>query len=437
MKSRITRRLDTLLSRALPEQRLFLRSDTETRFIRLSPLTQAIALSGSAVIVGWTIVATAILLMDSIGAGNAREQLIRDQVAFELRLDEMAAQRDARAMDALAAQERFASALQAVSEMQSTLLASEERRREMETAMAAMQTKLHTAIDRARRAETQVAELTQAQTQATAAAPQTPPHLAETLEVLAAALDSTAVERDGAAADAAHATALAEEIAFEKELLLDRNDRIFTQLEQAVSVSIEPLNQMFRAAGLPPDQLISAVQQGYGGQGGPLTPISFSTKGMPIDPETMRANHILEGLERMNMYRLAAEKAPFANPVKNRVRFTSGFGMRWGRMHNGSDFAGPVGTPIYSTADGVVTFSGWSGGYGRMVKIQHEFGIETRYAHMSRIRVQEGQRVSRGQLIGDMGNSGRSTGPHLHYEVRVGGRPVNPMTYIKAGQDVF
>ncbi|MEN8891404.1 MAG: M23 family metallopeptidase, partial [Planktotalea arctica] len=95
------------------------------------------------------------------------------------------------------------------------------------------------------------------------------------------------------------------------------------------------------------------------------------------------------------------------------------------------------GTPIYATADGVVTHAGWQSGYGKLVKIQHQFGIETRYAHQSKIRVKVGQRVSRGQRIGDMGNTGRSTGTHLHYEVRVGGKAVNPMIYIKAANDVF
>ncbi len=84
-----------------------------------------------------------------------------------------------------------------------------------------------------------------------------------------------------------------------------------------------------------------------------------------------------------------------------------------------------------------MTYAGWMSGYGRLVKIQHEFGIETRYAHQSKIRVKVGQRVSRGDRIGDMGTSGRSTGTHLHYEVRVGGKAVNPMTYIKAAKDVF
>jgi murein DD-endopeptidase MepM/ murein hydrolase activator NlpD len=142
-------------------------------------------------------------------------------------------------------------------------------------------------------------------------------------------------------------------------------------------------------------------------------------------------------MDRLNLYRIAAERIPFDMPVRSGFRFTSGFGMRWGRMHNGTDFAAAIGTPIYAPADGVVTFAGWSSGYGRLVKIQHAFGIETRYAHQNRIRVEVGQRLSRGDRIGDIGNSGRSTGPHLHYEIRVGARPVNPMIYIRAGQDVF
>ena len=99
--------------------------------------------------------------------------------------------------------------------------------------------------------------------------------------------------------------------------------------------------------------------------------------------------------------------------------------------------AGAYGTPIYATADGTITYAGWENGYGRLIKIQHEFGIETRFGHLSQIRVEVGQRVSRGDRIGDMGNSGRSTGTHLHYEVRIGGTAVNPVTFIKAANDVF
>ncbi|WP_415394054.1 M23 family metallopeptidase [Paracoccus sp. SJTW-4] len=99
--------------------------------------------------------------------------------------------------------------------------------------------------------------------------------------------------------------------------------------------------------------------------------------------------------------------------------------------------AGPVGTPVYATADGVVTFAGWQNGYGRIVIVQHPFGLETRYPHLNATRVKVGQTVARGDRVGDMGNSGRSTGPHLHYEVRVNGEAVDPMRYIRAGRDLL
>ena len=118
-------------------------------------------------------------------------------------------------------------------------------------------------------------------------------------------------------------------------------------------------------------------------------------------------------------------------------QISSGFGPRWGTMHQGLDFAAPVGTPIYATGDGVVIYAGWQSGYGNLIKIKHELGTETRYGHLSKIRVKVGQKESRNSLIGDMGNTGRSTGPHLHYEVRVDGKAVNPMSFIKAAENVF
>ena len=226
-------------------------------------------------------------------------------------------------------------------------------------------------------------------------------------------------------------------MAYELRLVNERNAEIFSQLEDAMTISVEPLERMFRNAGLDPDRLISTVRRGYSGQGGPLMPISFSTRGEAPSPEAERANRIMTRLDELNLYRLAAEKVPLALPVKSAFRFTSGFGSRWGRLHAGTDFAAAHGTPIYATADGVVSHAGWLSGYGQLIKIEHAFGIETRFAHLSRIRVRKGQRVSRGERIGDMGNTGRSTGTHLHYEVRVDGKPINPMTYIKAARDVF
>ncbi len=113
---------------------------------------------------------------------------------------------------------------------------------------------------------------------------------------------------------------------------------------------------------------------------------------------------------------------------------TSGYGWRWGRMHRGIDIAGPIGTPIVAAASGVIEFSGWnSGGYGNMVEIRHGDGSMTRYAHNSRNSVQVGQRVEQGQQIAEMGSTGYSTGPHLHFEVHLPSQgTVNPMAYLPA-----
>ena len=435
VRSRLTIRIHALVERFFPERRLFLRSDTDTRFIRLKSETQAIAFGGIVLVVGWTIVATSILLMDSIGAGNFREQARREQVTYQHRLNALSAERDARAAEALAAQERFGSALKQISLMQTELLDSETRGRELETGIDVIQATLRDVIRDRNQAAARLAEMDKELKGEVALA------RAEgddaTVKMLSDALTRTAVERDQILADAQQALIRASEMQAEIEGMEDKNDRIFRQLEEAMTVSMTPLDKMFEKAGMDPERILGEVRKGYSGQGGPLTPLSFSTKGDDTTLDTRRANRILDQMDRLNLYRIAAQKAPFASPLKDAFRFTSGFGYRWGRLHAGTDFAAPHGTPIYATADGVVTHAGWSSGYGRLVKIQHEFGIETRYAHQSKIRVKVGQRVSRGQRIGDMGNTGRSTGTHLHYEVRVGGEPVNPMIFIKAANDVF
>ncbi|WP_068116672.1 M23 family metallopeptidase [Tropicimonas marinistellae] len=439
MRTRTNDRIHNLFERLFPEQRLFLRSDTSTRFIRLRPGTQALVVFGAAATVAWAIVASSVLLMDSIGAGNVREQAGRDRALYEDRLNELSEARDSAEAEALAAHERFNAALDQVSSMQSKLLASETRRHELETGIGVVQAALRRTMNERDDARSEQQDmLAQIEGDATGDMPNSSlPEVDATLAFLNDALERTAAERDDMAREAALAFEEAEAASYERDLILDRNDKIFTQLEEALTVSVEPLEAMFTKAGLPPEKLLSAVKKGYSGQGGPLMPISFSTKGMPPSADEARANTLLKGLDRMNLYRIAAEKAPFGMPLKDSFRFTSGFGPRWGRMHNGTDFAAGHGTPIYATADGVVTTAGWHSGFGRMVKIRHEFGLETWYGHMSRLRVKEGQRVSKGQRIGDMGNTGRSTGTHLHYEVHVNGKPVNPMNFIKAAKDVF
>ena len=126
---------------------------------------------------------------------------------------------------------------------------------------------------------------------------------------------------------------------------------------------------------------------------------------------------------------------PSVQPVQ-KLSFTSNFGIRsdpfrgTAAMHAGVDIPGPTGTPIYATADGIISHAGRQGGYGNLVEINHGKGIATRYGHLSRILVADNARVTRGQMIGMMGSTGRSTGPHLHYEVRIDGHAVNPLPFL-------
>ena len=136
--------------------------------------------------------------------------------------------------------------------------------------------------------------------------------------------------------------------------------------------------------------------------------------------------------------RMSASAAGLAAPALDRLpisgRLTSRFGMRGHpvlggyRQHSGVDLAAPTGSPVLATADGVVSFADWRGGYGLLVSVDHGGGVQTRFAHLSRIMVRPGERVSKGQLVGLVGSTGRSTGSHLHYEVRRNGWAVDPLS---------
>jgi murein DD-endopeptidase MepM/ murein hydrolase activator NlpD len=130
-------------------------------------------------------------------------------------------------------------------------------------------------------------------------------------------------------------------------------------------------------------------------------------------------------------------------PVSGEIDETSPFGVRMdpiaheAAMHTGIDFRGDIGDPIHATAGGTVTIAGWTGGYGKLVEIDHGNGLATRYGHLSEIDVEVDQTVRAGVVIGRLGSTGRSTGPHLHYETRVNGEAVNPQKFLDAGDKLF
>lgn len=177
-----------------------------------------------------------------------------------------------------------------------------------------------------------------------------------------------------------------------------------------------------RKLGVNPDR--------YEGQGGPFEAVE------PLKTADPSFKQMFMSWKKLDQLEQGTIAIPSSMPVSG-TNFTSGFGVRSdpfqrrSALHPGVDLAGPLGTKIYATADGVVDRSQWVNGYGNLVELDHGHGIQTRYGHLSKALVQAGQHVKRGDLIALMGSTGRSTGSHLHYEVRIDGHAVNPVPFMQ------
>jgi murein DD-endopeptidase MepM/ murein hydrolase activator NlpD len=170
--------------------------------------------------------------------------------------------------------------------------------------------------------------------------------------------------------------------------------------------------------------------------GGPFVPLTLRKDAGAFERQLYRIH-----IARANVDRLTRTlgAVPVRKPIMGEIDLSSGFGVRsdpfLGRpaMHTGLDFRSSTGDPVRATANGTVESAGWSGGYGKMVEIDHGNGFSTRYGHMSEIEVKVGQHIKIGQIIGRVGSTGRSTGPHLHYETRIDGDAVDPQKFLRAG----
>ena len=207
-----------------------------------------------------------------------------------------------------------------------------------------------------------------------------------------------------------------------------------TTVEDGMESRLRRMRGVISDLGLNMAELEAATPRGP--MGGPFVPVKLPPNADAFERQFYRIN-----LNRAEMDRLNRTLAlvPYRKPVVGEVEFTSGFGVRTdpflGRpaMHTGLDFRAAIGDPVRATANGKVVSAGPSGGYGRMVEINHGNGLSTRYGHLSEINVKVGDVVKIGQVVGAVGSTGRSTGPHLHYETRIDGEPVDPQKFLRAG----
>jgi murein DD-endopeptidase MepM/ murein hydrolase activator NlpD len=216
-----------------------------------------------------------------------------------------------------------------------------------------------------------------------------------------------------------------------------RQKQIAGKAQNLADARYRKVASLVSSLGLDPQRLSGAM-------GGPYEPVAPAAPGSASsggDTGPAKADPQFKALfnswKRLDQLQQGVVSIPSVKPVTS-VTLTSGFGVRsdpfrGGRaMHAGVDIPGPIGTAIYATADGIVGRAGWVSGYGKLIELEHGRGIQTRYGHLSNWAVTAGSRVKRGQLVGYMGSTGRSTGSHLHYEVRIDGRAVNPIPFLRS-----
>jgi murein DD-endopeptidase MepM/ murein hydrolase activator NlpD len=449
MQTALSRSVNAALGRLLPERRLFIRSEQSTRYVHLTPLSQlgaAVLLAGG---IGWSIHASTAVVTGTIEAERAALDRAAIERAVAARLGDLKAERDRLAAELEVADTARAEASDRLGEMQDRLLSAEAELREGTVERRGLQDELDRLL--ARRAddaarisslESQLREARLALLEGADEPAEAPNRDVLPSMMLSGAMSEVIAERDRALAEAERLDRRVAALNAEIDGWRDRQEIALAKIEEAVRTGLDGLSGMLERADLDIDSILAQTRAAYSGTGGPFEPLSEQETAALERQGDQRIAALMRDLERVNLMRIAVDRLPFGRPVTG-VRLTSGFGKRrdpfrgtWS-MHSGVDWAGPRGTPVRATAGGVVTFAGRMSGYGKVVVIRHGFGHETRYAHLRRALVKEGQRVRRGEQIAEMGNTGRSTGTHLHYEVRIDDDPVNPKKFIEAARDVL
>ena len=376
-------RLRDFIANVFPERHIYIRSEGEMRGFVLSTANQTIIAGVIAACGLWLGISTSAMIVDAFAMSASDKEMAQMQA----RSDRWVADREARLNSAVAQLDAANGSIGA--------LAATVEKRHAALAMLLTQTKNEPGLAQALTPALQVAAIT-------------PTNASPTRRI---------------------------------EIVRANQERLIDAADNFAKGRADRLRLAFRLAGLSPSDFSSSASS----LGGPLIdakdPRALAAV-LDVDENfARRIQHAATNLSDASAMSNAAAKLPLAKPTADTAR-SSGFGVRFdpfnGRpaFHSGLDFTGGIGVPIYSTAPGIVSFTGVRSGYGNTIEIDHGAGFKTRYAHLSGISVQVGERVAVGERIGAMGSTGRSTGPHLHYEVWVNGRAQNPDRFLKAGDYV-
>jgi murein DD-endopeptidase MepM/ murein hydrolase activator NlpD len=389
-------------SRTFPERQVYLRSSGTVQYVSLKPLHQAMAVGGAAIIASWCVYASASVLMRGPAQSASQNEFERKVSKYERWLQQARA-REAAALSLL--------------EERSAVFANEAQDLE----------RRHESLTRVLAALSGPESLDEAGLRGDGAG-----------VLVKASLDEA---EPRVSRSLVEPTARLETAGFRARIdtLRSSQDTVLDAVEELAVDRSERARGVLRLTGIGSGRLLEEVAQG-----GPLVEVSAaamaSASGM--DPFSERVLQVSARLEEMRRLEKVLQATPLAATVGVPYRLTSGYGVRVDPFtkrpasHEGLDFAAYRGAPIISSSPGVVTIAERRAGYGNLVEIDHGFGFRTRYGHLDRVSVQSGAQVGMGTVIGTMGSTGRSTGPHLHYEVWFRGKTYDPINFLKAGKHV-
>ena len=433
MLRKISILIEKFWSNYFPSRQLLLKTGSDTKFFTLSSSTQAIIIFAIFIFVSWSLFSSLIFTFKALNLGGKEDYFARSNVNYEDRIEQISDEKYSYFQRVKDTEAKLREALEAIEDFQVEITKAQIREEELQSGILILQELIKqtknnnfVGLEEQKNRLNNVAGLQQ----------ENRINTLPRISILLSLLEETVKERDDIKAKLVKALKKVDQLSYEADLSQQNNEQIFRQIEEALVISVKPLEKMFKSVGLDLNGLLNVIRNTYSGYGGPNLPISK----LPIDSLTNNeklAAKMVDQILELGAWRIAVQKIPFAHPLNETFQYTSGFGPRWGTMHYGTDMAAKHGSAILATADGVINFAGWEKGYGKLIKIKHDFGYETRYAHLSKISVSVGQKISQGDRIGKMGNTGRSTGTHLHYEIRRNGKPINPMKYIRARQNVF
>ncbi len=427
------RRIRITFDRMFTEREVMLRTDAQVWFFRISSRMQMAAAAVVMMFAGWASYASISLVVRDHIINAKDTELLNARASYRSLLNEVSDY-----------QSKFSSLTKQLEENHNFMLNLVENNATLQTSLKSTKNRLKDSEVEAKRVaemrEALKGRLNEIERQMTDLSNRNF-ELKGNLSIAASDLEKAMAERDAAISEKKQFAGLIEDLEQQIVNLHESEKDVVARLTKQTAESIADMQNVFTLAGLDLNSLLGK-RGGKSGQGGPFVPALDESDIKPGEHFKASLDLLDSHVSHHEELQTLMRQLPLSPPM-DFFTVSSHYGKRrdpinkqWA-MHYGLDLGGPMRSSVFATAPGRVTYAGRKGKYGRFIEIDHGNGIKTRYGHLNKILVKRGQKVGYHDKIGLLGNSGRSTGPHLHYEVHVNGRPKNPWKFIKAGRYVY